>query len=192
MAAVALAEKATDSYSKRGRLLDIIKEKSLLKGREFVLSSGRSSNYYFIMKTTTMDPEGSNLVADLILEHLKNKEIEAIGGVVMGAVPIVSVVCAKSFGLDQHVSGFFVRNEAKGHGTKEMVDGRLEAGMKVVVVDDVTTTGSSVLKAVEAAREAGCTVDTVITIVDREEGAVETLKEAGITLVSLFTRIDFD
>ena len=192
MAAVAFATEVTESDSQRDRLLEIIKEQSLLKDGNFVLSSGRKSNYYFVMKKTSMHPEGSNLVASLILKQLENMDVDAIGGIAMGAVPIVSVVCARSFYSDRHVTGFFVRKEAKQHGTKELVDGHIETGMKVIVVDDVTTSGESVLKAVNAAREAGCIVNTVITVVDREEGAVENLKMADITLCPLFTSSDFD
>ena len=174
------------------RLLEIIREKSLLEGQDFKLSSGRHSNFFFDMKMTMLDPEGSNLIADRILKELAGKEVNAIGGLEMGAVPIVSAVCAKSYYVDRQIPAFFVRKKTKGHGTNLIVDGYLEPGMKVALVDDVTTTGGSVLKAVDAAKGKGCTVVVVITVVDREEGASENMKQNGIKFVPLYTRSDFE
>ncbi len=191
MANAAQARKSTDPGSEYYRLLEIIKEKSLLEGKAFVLSSGKSSSYFFDMKKTMLDPEGANLIAAAILKLLEGEEADAIGGQEIGAVPIVAVVCARSFGTDNPIPAFFVRKKAKGHGTDQLLDGNLTAGMHVVLVDDVTTTGGSAIKSVDAVRGANCTVDKVITVVDREEGAAENLEKYGITLVSIYTSSDF-
>ncbi len=177
----------------RQRLLDIIKSKSLLRGSEYKLSSGQSTNYFFNMKTTMLDPEGSNLIADAILDILQSEgDLGSIGGMALGAVPIVAAICAKSYLRGEPISAFFVRKDPKQHGTKQLIDGHITRGTRVILVDDVTTTGGSVMKAVSAARDFGCTVDTVITVVDRMEGAAKNLAEQGINLVPLYTRKDFE
>jgi orotate phosphoribosyltransferase len=177
-----------DGYA---RLRDLIHEKSLLRGDAFKLSSGQTTSYFFNMKTTMLDPEGSNLIADAILNRLAGEKVDAIGGMALGAVPIVSVVCAKSFATGRPIPAFFVRKELKGHGTDQLIEGHLKTGSRAILVDDVTTTGSSVMRAVRAARKVGCQVDTVITVVDRLEGAEQNLRLEGIRLVPLYTRIDF-
>jgi orotate phosphoribosyltransferase len=111
---------------------------------------------------------------------------------VMGAVPIVSVVSARSYYTDHRIPAFFVRKELKGHGTNKLIEGYLKPGTKVMFVDDVTTTGGSVMRAIQAARNIGCHVDKVITVVDRLEGAKENLAREGIELIPLFTRRDFE
>lgn len=174
------------------RLRDIIREKSLLKDGNFTLASGKPSSFFFNMKMTMLDPEGANLIAEAILDKVKNLRVDAIGGLEMGAVPIVSVVAAKSQYTDRPFPAFFVRKERKDHGTAQLIDGPLTAGMHVVMVEDVTTTGGSVMKAIAAAREAGCTVDTVVTVVDRQEGAAANLEKEGITLMPILTRADFE
>lgn len=191
MAHSAHERETADSDTAHRRLLGIIKEKSLLEGKDFLLASGQSSSYFFDMKKTMMDPEGSNLIASAILELLEGDTVDAIGGQEVGAIPIVSVVCAKSFLAGNPVPAFFVRKKAKGHGTDKLIDGNLESGMHVVLVEDVTTTGGSVMNAVNAVRGANCTVDKIITVVDRQAGAAENLKKHGLALVSLYSSSDF-
>lgn len=178
--------------SEKHRLFEIIQQKSVLRGGTYRLSSGKETNVFFDMKTTMLDPEGANLIASLLLEYLKDEDVQGIGGMVMGAVPIVSVVCAKSFCTSRPVGGFFVRKEAKGHGTNKLIDGNIPRGMRVILIDDVTTTGSSVLGAVRAARDSGCRVDKVISVLDRCQGAKQALRDEGISLVSIFSLNDFD
>ena len=191
MASTVLAQNDLVPESEHDRLLRIIREKSLLKGGAFRLASGKPSSYFFDMKKTMMDPEGANLIASSILKAVENEEVDAIGGQEIGAVPIVAVVCAKSHGTARPIPAFFVRKKPKGHGTNQLIDGNLEEGAHVVLVEDVTTTGGSVLKAVDAVRRANCTVTKVLTVVDREDGAAENLRKHGITLVSLYTSSDF-
>ena len=174
----------------RERLREIIRTKSVLRGRTYKLASGRTSDIYFGMKTTLLDPEGINLIADEILRRIEGDRVDSIGGLVFGAVPIATAVSVKSYPR-RPIPAFFVRKEAKGHGTEELIDGYLEPGWNVVMVEDVTTTGGSVLKAIKAVRERRCTVSKVVTIVDRLEGAAENLAREGVELVALYTRADF-
>ena len=128
--------------------------------------------------------------ADAVLRRIEGFKVEAVGGLVMGAVPIVAVVCAKSF-PQRPLQGFFFRKEAKDHGTAKRIDGNLAAGARVVILEDVTTTGASALLAVEAVRAAGAEVVAVVTVVDRMEGAAEAFAAAGVRFEAILTRDDF-
>lgn len=175
----------------RARLRDIVKEKSFRKG-DFTLASGKKSNYFFDMKATMLDPEGAELIAGLVLEKIREAGgADAVGGLELGAVPIVSVVVARSAGSTP-ISGFIVRKQVKDHGTQQPVDGHLPEGSRVILVEDVTTTGQSVGKAIRAARERGCTVEAVVTLVDRLEGAEENLRAEGVRLLPILTRAELE
>ena len=174
----------------RERLRAIIAEKSLLKDGDFTLASGAKSSMFFDMKKTMLDPEGAKLLADALWEVIKDRDVDCIGGLEMGAVPIVSQLSMRSF-PERPVPSFFVRKHQKGHGTDKKIDGYAPDGAKAIVFEDVTTTGGSAMQAVEAARSAGLSVATVITVVDRMEGAQATFDAAGIELVALFTSNDF-
>lgn len=174
------------------RLLNIIKEKSLIKDRPFRLASGKSSNYFFDLKPTMLDPEGINLLADAILQRTVNLDAKYLGGLEMGAVPIVVAATLKSFGTAHPLYGFWVRKEQKDHGILNLTDGHFVAGSRVIIVDDVTTTGGSVLKAINEVRRHNCTIAAVITIVDRLEGAKENLAAQDVELIALYTTKDFD
>jgi orotate phosphoribosyltransferase len=180
-----------EHQARRARLWDLINTKSLQRG-DFVLSSGEKSKYFFDMKATMLDPEGANLIAQMILEEPEVAQASAIGGLEMGAVPLVSVVCALSFATNKPIPAFFVRKKQKEHGTKALIEGNLKNGQHVVLVDDVTTFGNSVFKAIDAVRERGCDVNAVITVVDRMQGAEAKLAKEGIRLIPLFTRRDFE
>ena len=176
--------------AKRERLREIIYENSLLKDREFVLASGAHSNYYFDMKPTTHDPEGASLVGDVLLDYLSQYDFKFLGGLAAGAIPLVIAVCIRSW-PDRPIRGFFVRDEAKDHGTKKLIDGFIEDGASVIIVDDVTTLGGSAMKAVRAVRSRGCSIVRVVSLVDRLEGATESFAREGIEFQSIFTRDDF-
>jgi orotate phosphoribosyltransferase len=183
------------SYSgldqRRARLLEIIKANSLLTGSQFTLASGQRSNFFFDMKKTMFDPEGASLAADLIFELLvDDAEVEAVGGLEIGAIPIAVAVAVRSWPA-RPISAFFVRKAPKDHGAINLIDGRFRPGQKVVLFEDVTTTGGSVMKAVRAVRDQGATVAKIITIVDRCEGATENLQREGLTLQPIFTMDDF-
>jgi orotate phosphoribosyltransferase len=173
----------------RARLLEIVKAKSLLKGR-FQLVSGGFSDYYLDMKPTTFDAEGAALVADIVFSLLsEDQDVTAIGGLELGAVPVIVAVVARSW-PERPIAGFVVRKETKGHGTDQKIDGCFTDKSTVVLIDDVTTKGGSVMQAVRAVRERGATVKKIITLVDRLEGAAENLAAAGIPLVPVFTTRD--
>lgn len=180
---------------KKNRLIELIKEKALIINTEekFKLASGKESPFYFNMKPITLDSDGANLIAEGMLEVIKNEcfDVNYVGGMETGGIPIVAVITSKSRDFGKPVQGFFVRKEEKKRGTKKLIEGNLKENSKVVIVEDVTTTGGSVLKAINAVKEFSCKVDTVITIVDRLEGAKENLVKEGITLISLLTVEDF-
>jgi orotate phosphoribosyltransferase len=179
-----------DLSYKRQKLLAIISRASLLQGREFRLTSGGSSNFFIDLKKTMLDPEGASLLADLLFDKIRTENVDCIGGMETGAIPIVAVVCMRSW-PEKPVKGFFIRKEAKGHGTDQRVDGPLDRGSRVILFEDVTTTGSSLMRAVDQTRQFQCTVLKVIAVVDRLEGAVENFRKAGIIFEALFTRRDF-
>ena len=177
----------------RQRLIALLSEKSVRFGT-FTLKSGKTSDLYIDARQTTLHPEGAALVAKLILARLHD-DIVGVGGPVSGADPIAGAVAAISAAVGPRpVAGFMVRKEPKGHGTKLWVEGmaNLPAGSKVCVVEDTTTTGGSLLKAIRHVEESGYVVAQCITVVDRSEGAVETLAEGGYTLESLVSRADLD
>jgi orotate phosphoribosyltransferase len=189
--ALATRENSLSSFeTNKRRLLEIIKEKSLLRGGSFKLASGAVSDYYLDMKPTTFDPEGSFLISEIVFAMLQgDREIDSIGGIELGAVPIVMAITGRSWPT-RPLTGFVVRKEKKGHGTDKHIDGNFKPNTNVVLFDDVTTLGGSVTKAIHAVREHGSTVKRVITIVDRLEGASNNLKREGLILESIFTTRD--
>jgi len=179
------------SAAKYDRLRDMIAERSFRKGDTFKLASGRASNYFFDLKPTMLDPEGIDLLADLVLERVADIDANYIGGLAMGAVPVIVAAVLKSRSTKRPLQGFWVRKEQKDHGTMNRTDGYIVDGSKVIIVDDVTTTGGSVMKAIGEARRHNCKIAAVITIVDRLEGAQENLAKEGVQLIALFTTNDF-
>ena len=172
-----------DTYAGlKQRLLQLLRANSLQLGH-FVLTSGKRSRYYFDSKFTTLHPEGSYLTAKLILETIKREElrIDAIGGLTLGADPIVAAVAAVSHverELYPPLSAFIVRKQPKGHGAKRQLEGYSPLPeAPVAIVDDVCTTGGSTLQAIERAEQAGCRVEAVLCLVDREEGGSEALRD---------------
>jgi orotate phosphoribosyltransferase len=181
---------AADPSERRRQLLAIIRRQSLLRDRDFTLSSGRSSSFFFDMKRTMFDPQGAALLADMLFDRIRGEDVDCIGGLETGAIPIVAMLCQRSW-PDKPLKGFFVRKETKGHGTDQRIDGLLERGSRVILFEDVTTTGGSAMQAVNQARSSGCTIVKVITVVDRLEGAAENFQKAGIPFDCLFTWRDF-
>ncbi|NIP37810.1 MAG: orotate phosphoribosyltransferase [Candidatus Dadabacteria bacterium] len=172
--------------TEKQRLKEILQEKSIMRG-EFTLASGKKSDYYIDCRLTSLDAEGAYLVGKIILsEIIKNSEIVGIGGPTMGADPIVGSVIAQSHVIGKKLNGFLVRKEEKKHGTAKLIEGNLNKGDKVVVVEDVVTTAGSVIKAIKVVQEFGAVVETVYVIVDREEGGEEKFQELGITYNPIF------
>jgi orotate phosphoribosyltransferase len=180
--------------SSRARLADIIRARSFGRG-EITLASGRKSDFYFNLKPTMLDPEGAALLAELSLDALKDEGIDYIGGLEMGAVPLAGAIAQLSWMKGKPIAAFFVRKKPKEHGARLAVEGLAKgetlAGKRIVIVEDVTTTGGSAIKAVDAVREAGGNVVMVFTMVDREEGATENFREAGLELRSLYKAGEF-
>jgi orotate phosphoribosyltransferase len=177
----------------RERLLALLKRLSY-EQREVTLASGLKSNFYIDCKQTVLTAEGHFLVGALINRLLAQRapEVEAVGGVTMGADPLASSVSTLSFVMGRPLPAFYVRKEAKGHGTGQWIEGTksLRADMPVAILEDVVTTGGSALKAIARAREFGLKVAVIIGIVDREEGGRETL-EREAPLLTLYRRRDF-
>jgi orotate phosphoribosyltransferase len=184
------AEAASLDAASRARLLDRLRRLAMVSGRELRLASGRTSSVYFDMKLAMFDPETMSLIADAILDVAATRGAEQVGGLEMGAVPIVGAVACRSF-PDRPLRGFFVRKTVKAHGTQKRIEGCFQPEAPTLLLEDVTTTGGSVLEALAAVREAGGEAKAVLTVVDREEGATEALAAAGVELVALFTKSDF-
>lgn len=172
--------------SYRDELFDLLMKYSFKRG-EFTLSSGQKSTYYIDGKRTTLDARGGFLVARVFLAMLADDVPDAVGGLTLGADPIVGSMLALAGMEDLPLKGFIVRKEAKGHGTQSLVEGDVGEGDRAVIIEDVLTTGSSSLKAIQAVRDAGCTVDRVLAVVDREQGARANLKEAGCRMEAIFS-----
>lgn len=179
----------------RQRLFDIIATRSFRQGETFTLVSGRQSTIYFNLKPTMLYPEGARLIGKLIARKATGLGADYVAGLEMGAVPIVTAVAAMSAVEQNPVRAFFIRKKAKEHGTMSLIEGLAKdtdlAGARIAIVEDVTTTGGSALKAVDIVRQAGGIVENLITIVDREEGAGAAFTDAGITLHALYRKSDF-
>ena len=176
------------------RLRDIIHLRSFGYG-EIKLASGRVSNFYFNLKPAMLDAEGAALLAQLTLGAMVDERIDYIGGLEMGAVPIAGAVAQLSHMIGAPMQAFFVRKKPKEHGARLSVEGLMPGetliGKLVVIVEDVTTTGGSAMKAVEAVRDAGAEIAFVLTIVDREEGATEAFAAQGLDFRAIYRASEF-
>ena len=172
----------------KDELLELLKKYAYKKG-EFTLSSGKTSEHYVNCKPVTLTGRGLTLTSLLMLKEL---DATIVGGLTLGADPLVSGVSLVSALDGRMVNALIVRKEPKGHGTGAWIEGpELPKGTKVTVLEDVVTTGGSAVKAAEKLRDAGYVVETVVAIVDRQEGGVEAMEKAGLKLRSLFTLEDF-
>lgn len=175
----------------KAELFKLLNQEALKRGK-FVLSSGKESNYYLDGRVITLIPQGAYLVAKIILEMLKNENLDAIGGPTLGADPIVGAIAAVSYIDRQPVKTFIVRKQAKEHGMNRQVEGpQLNKGQRVVLVDDVATSGKAILEAKQALDKIGVIADKAIVIVDRDQGAQENLAQAGLKLESIFKISEF-
>jgi orotate phosphoribosyltransferase len=184
-----------ESDPRRRRLKEIFQEKAFLRRKPgeqpFKLASGGSSLVFFDCKLVTQDPEGIALIAELIFDRISSDEVDSIGGIQTGAIPIETAVAQLSYIRKKPISGFWVRQEKKSHGTEKWIEGDLKPNSKVIIVEDVTTKGNSVFESIERVRELGCKVIEVISLVDREEGARKRLADAGYRFTSMFTISEF-
>jgi orotate phosphoribosyltransferase len=193
-ASAAQADGSTPARAELGRvddkrLADIIYRNSFGRG-EVTLASGKKSDFYFDMKPSMLHPEGAHLIAQKILAASLEAGAEYVGGLEMGAVPITGAVCQLSHEQKTPIHGFFVRKAPKGYGAKKLIEGLAKSaslvGKRVAIIEDVTTTGESALRAVEACRAEGANVVLVVSVVDRQEGAAEAFGAKGIPFTSLF------
>ncbi len=177
----------------RSRLKEILLEKSYRKGT-FTLTSGKTSDFYIDGKQTTLCAEGAYLCGKLLFELIKGESlpIQAVGGMTLGADPLVSAISVVSFLENAPIPAFIVRKEAKGHGTGNYIEGlkNLPEGCRVALVEDVVTTGGTLMKVIDRVEAAGFTVGMVVTVVERQEGGTEFLADKGYPLNALFTRAE--
>ncbi|HEY9890813.1 MAG TPA: orotate phosphoribosyltransferase [Candidatus Sericytochromatia bacterium] len=177
---------STDLTSVRQQLLDLFCNFAYKEG-DFVLSSGQRSTYYINCKPVTLDPNGALAVGRLLLNKLP-MDTQAVAGLTLGADPIVSAVSVVSAYENRPLPALIIRKEAKGHGTMAYIEGpTLVPGAKVVVLEDVVTTGQSALKAVERLRGAGYSVEQVIALVDRQQGGAELYQSVGLKFEAVFS-----
>jgi len=174
------------------RLIEIVIEKSFQyrDNPPFTLASGRQSNYYFNCKPTTMNPEGMNLIGLVLFDMLEDAPITAAGGLTLGADPIANALSVISFQKGKPIKSFTVRKETKDHGTKSKIEGNLQGDERIVILDDVITTGGSTITAIEAIKEAGLTIDRVVAFIDREEGGRENILRYVDRVDAILTRTD--
>ena len=163
-------------------LIDLLKENEVFLEGDFTLSSGKKSNYYINMKKAITEPEILSTISKLITEKIKDDEIDKVAG----AVPIATAVS-----LESKLPLLMIRKEKKGYGTSKLIEGELNNDDNVVVVEDVSTTGGSLLKAIKAIQDNGGNVKRAFVVVDRQEGAIEEFEKAGIKLEPLITVNEF-
>ena len=174
----------------KDRLIELIIEKAFKYSEEpvFKLVSGRMSNYYFNCKAVTLYPEGMYLIGNLIFDLIKDLDIKGIGGLTLGADPVAFAVAYTSYLKEKPIEAFVVRKTPKSHGTMQWIEGNIKSGDRVVIVDDVITTGKSTIEAITRANEAGLEIVKVIALIDRQEGGREAVEGLGYKLDSIVTR----
>lgn len=172
----------------RDRLKELFRQRALQFG-DFTLASGKKSTYYINSKKVLFHAEAITLLGDLLFDATKDLTFQAIGGLEVGAIPMAAAALTAFHRAGKPMEGFFVRKQAKGHGSKELLEGQVNSGDSVVVIDDVLTTGGSVVQAIEAVEARGAKVLRVVCICDRLQGAREAL--AKYDFRPLFTVRDF-
>ncbi|MEA3223389.1 MAG: orotate phosphoribosyltransferase [Thermodesulfobacteriota bacterium] len=168
-------------------LKELIKRDAVKYGK-FVLSSGKVSDFYADLRKVTLNPKGATLIGSVIFEMIKDREIDAIGGMTLGADPIALATSMIAFQSGYNIRVFVVRKEKKSHGTSNWIEGPVAKGQRVVIVEDVITTGSSTIKAIERVEAAGLKVEMVIVILDRMEGGMDAIEALGYKVHSIFNR----
>jgi len=174
----------------KNRLIQLIIEKAFKYSEEpvFKLVSGRMSNYYFNCKAVTLHPEGKYIIGNIIFDMIKDLDVKGIGGLTLGADPIADAVAYTSYLKEKPIEAFVVRKTPKAHGTMQWIEGNITKGDRVVIVDDVITTGKSTVEAITRSKETGLEIVKVITLIDRQEGGREAIETMGYNLESIITR----
>lgn len=179
----------------KSQLMDIIRERSFKSGVEIKLASGRTSSYYFNLKPTMMTAQGAFLISTLTLDLIEGDNADYLGGLEMGAVPLAASIAATSSVQQRPIATFFVRKQTKEHGTQQLIEGLAPGetltGKNIIIMEDVTTTGGSAVKAAKMVQDTGANIMRVVTVVDRQEGAEEAFADAGLLFSSLLTKADF-
>ncbi len=173
----------------REQLIEVVRSKALEFG-QFTLASGKTANYYLDCRRVTLDSHATRLVADGMVELMQGNWPDAVGGMAVGAVPITAAILSRAGEIDRPLRGFFVRKEAKEHGKGKQIEGPVAAGDRVVVVEDVVTTGGSSIQAIKQCEEFGLKIEGVLTIIDRLAGGAEAFAKHGYELRSLLTTRD--
>jgi len=174
---------------------EILKKKlfeKAIKTGDFTLASGLKSTYYINGKMATLESEGLYLISEFMLDMIKDVDCDAVGGMTMGADPMVGGIIALAHNRGMNLTGFIVRKQTKDHGTQKLIEGPIEKGMKTVIIEDVATTGGSANKAIEAVKEFGCEVVKVLVIVDREQGAGEFFESINMPFEAIFTKSELN
>jgi orotate phosphoribosyltransferase len=174
----------------KDQLKELLLRKSVITGREFKLASGRTSNFYVDARVTTLDPAGAYLCGKIFLHMLGDFNVDAVGGYSIGADPIVTSVAVLSHMAGRPIPAFIIRKEEKTHGTGKIIEGNFPANGRVVIFDDVVTSGGSILRGAARVEEQGGRVEAVMAIIDREEGGREEIEGAGYKFRAIFTRKD--
>ncbi len=175
------------------RLIAIVLERTFQYSEDppFTLVSGRKSNYYFNCKPTTLDPEGMNLIGEILFSMLAKTDVTAAGGLTLGADPIANALAVISFQKGRPIKSFIVRKDIKNHGVRNAIEGNVARGEKVVVLDDVITTGGSTITAITQAREAGLIIERAIVLIDREEeNGRQNIEAQGVKVDAVLTRTE--
>lgn len=181
------------SRSDRDKLLELLFQRAFRYSEvpTFKLTSGKMSSFYIDCKKVSLDPEGAFLIGEQIFDRIKSLPVEGVGGMTLGADPIATAVSLISFLKNKPIPAFIVRKEPKGHGSEQQVEGALQPNGKLVVVEDVVTTGGSTVRTIEALRKEGYSVLKVIALIDRKEGGADRIAAEGIGFESLYTIDDF-
>ena len=173
------------STERRQRVLELAKELGALTFGDFILTSGQHSSYYFDGRLLSLDAEGAALLGAEFLDVANASGATAIGGLTLGADPIVASVAVESHHAGTPVRAFIVRKEAKTHGAGRLIEGPLPSGASVVIVDDACSTGGSLFQAIAAAEAEGCTVAHVATVIDRHQGGSDEIRRRGYPFTAL-------
>mgnify|MGYP000956880017 CR=1 FL=1 len=173
--------------NEKNKLIKLLNEKEVVKFGKFTLSSGKESSYYVNMKMAITDPEILKSIAKIVSDKINKNEIDKVAGPALGAIPIVTAVS-----LESSIPMLMIRKSKKDYGTSELIEGNLLDGDSVVVIEDVTTTGNSLINAIKALEENGGKVKRAFVVVDRAEGAIKNLKDKGIKLEPILSINDFN
>ncbi len=175
--------------NKFDQLREIIGRDAVKFGK-FTLSSGKESDLYVDLRKVTLSPVGASIIGEFISGIIRDRKVDAVGGMSIGADPIATAVSLAAYRGGREIMAFLVRKTQKTHGTGNVIEGPVKPGMRVLVVEDVITTGASTISAIERVREAGMEVDLVVAIFDRMEGGREAIEALGVEVQALLTRKD--